>query len=221
MGNTLPAPGTFKPGIEIINFQAYAGEAVLYNSTICEYTDMAGFKVHYYIHDPSNIDTLYGEDPMEGYHGPFITKISYQPEKEANVIDQFGISSADTVVNAEIPKTIFTRDVCNTTSFETSGASGSFLKMLAVAKPKPKDVIRTLWNNKLYEIADQTDENKVFLGNKLIWTLTLRPYRHGEQSDSADAMLYTLPPSADMPLINYTTATLPLSAYGDNIEIEN
>ena len=197
-------PGKFKPGVEIIDFTTYDKEAKLFDSIACEFTEMAGFKVYYYVHQPDNVDLLYGEDPLEGYDGPYETKIAYQPEKESSIANAFGFAYDDTVIQAEIPKTMFTQAV-----------SGAFVNNGHVT-PKPKDVIRTLWNGKLYEITEVTSENKVFIGNKLIWTLAMKPYRVGEASDSAEAMLYTLPTSADMPIINRTNDIGPIKNFGDN-----
>ena len=202
-------PGKFKPGVEVIDFTTYDKEARLFDSIACEFTEMAGFKVYYYVHQADNIDIIYGADPLEGYDGPYHTKIAYQPEKEQNITDTLGFHyDGLTILSAEIPKTMFTRDV-----------SGAFVNN-SIPTPKPKDVIRTLWNGKLYEIVDVSSEAKVFLGNKMIWTLTLKPYRVGEQSDSAEAMLLTMPTTADMPLINRTNDTLPLSGFGENSLIE-
>ena len=199
-------PGAFKPKLEVIDFTKYHLEATLFDTMASECVDIAGFKINYYIHDPQNIDRIYGEDPLEKYKGPYLTKIMYRPEKETNLVDVFGIASGDTIVSAEFTKTTFTRDV-----------SAGFLE--GIEKPKPKDAIKTLWNNKLYEIVDVADENKVFLGNKLIWTLTLRPFKFSESDESVETMLFTKPTSADMPLHNDTTESLPTSAYGDNDQI--
>ena len=196
-------PGAFKPKIEVIDFTKYDKEAILFDTMASEFVDIAGFKISYYIHDPQNVDRIYGEDPLEGYRGPYSTKLMYQPEKETNLVDVFGIAMGDTIVSAEFTKTTFSRDV-----------SAGFIE--GQNRPKPKDAIKTLWNNKLYEIVDVADENKVFLGNKMIWTLTLKPFRYSESDVSVDNMLFTKPTSADMPTWNDTTETLPMSAYGDN-----
>ena len=48
--------------------------------------------------------------------------------------------------------------------------------------PMPGDVIKTLWNNRNYEIADTGRETNIWSGKKLIWEFILRPFRFSEQS---------------------------------------
>jgi len=48
--------------------------------------------------------------------------------------------------------------------------------------PSPGDVIKTLWNNRNYEIVDVGAEQNVFMAKKLVWEFILRPYRFSEQS---------------------------------------
>lgn len=205
-------PGQFRPGIEIIDFQTYQNEAILFDTIACESTDIAGFKIEYYIHKSDNTDLIYGEDVFETYDGPYTTKIMYKPEKEHHLTDAFGMSSGDTIVDAEIPKTIFTRDVL---SLATSATSATI-----ILTPKPKDLLKTLWNNKVYEISDVSDENKVFIGNKLIWTLILTPFKYSQQ-DTTDSIMFTIPSSADMPLVNLTIDTPPTSAIDDSSYIND
>jgi hypothetical protein len=102
----------------------------------------------------------------------------------------------------QISKSIFSRDVSNT-----------FI-------PKIGDVIKTLWNNKSYEIADVGSENKIFQGKKMIWEFICRPYRYSSQSESADDIIFDTPSEIDFPEINETTVSKPTSAYGENDYIE-
>jgi len=52
--------------------------------------------------------------------------------------------------------------------------------------PMAGDVIKTLWNNRNYEIVDIGSEQSIFQGKKLVWEFILRPYRFSEQSDKAE-----------------------------------
>jgi hypothetical protein len=52
--------------------------------------------------------------------------------------------------------------------------------------PIPGDVIKTLWNNRNYEIVDIGAEQSIFQGKKLVWEFILRPYRFSEQSLMAE-----------------------------------
>ena len=48
--------------------------------------------------------------------------------------------------------------------------------------PMAGDVIKTLWNNRNYEVVDIGAEQAIFQGKKLVWEFILRPYRFSEQS---------------------------------------
>lgn len=48
--------------------------------------------------------------------------------------------------------------------------------------PMAGDVIKTLWNNRNYEVVDIGAEESVFQGRKLVWEFILRPFRFSEQS---------------------------------------
>jgi hypothetical protein len=52
--------------------------------------------------------------------------------------------------------------------------------------PMPGDVIKTLWNNRNYEVVDIGAEQSIFMGRKLIWEFILRPFRFSEQSLKAE-----------------------------------
>jgi hypothetical protein len=102
----------------------------------------------------------------------------------------------------QMSKSVFTRDVSN------------------IFIPKIGDVIKTLWNNKSYEIVDVGSESKIFQGKKMIWEFICRPYRYSSQSESADNILFDTPSEIDFPEINETTTSKPISSYGENDYIE-
>ena len=52
--------------------------------------------------------------------------------------------------------------------------------------PMAGDVIKTLWNNRNYEVVDIGAEQAIFQGKKLVWEFILRPYRFSEQSLMAE-----------------------------------
>jgi hypothetical protein len=89
-----------------------------------------------------------------------------------------------------------------------------------IEKPKVGDVIKTLWNNKTYEIVDVGAENKIFQGKKLIWDFICKPFRHSNQSISADNIIFNRPDEDLFPNDNFEFDTLELSAIGDNEYIE-
>lgn len=54
--------------------------------------------------------------------------------------------------------------------------------------PMPGDVIKTLWNDRNYELVDIGAEQSIFMGKKLVWEFILRPYRFSEQSLAAESI---------------------------------
>lgn len=161
-------------------------EHKLFLGYITEFTDISGIVIDYYIRDGSiPMDQLYGESTNTEYLDPLRTKIIYEPTEEITSTTGFGIVSEDMIQYAFIPKYTFSRDV-----------SGSI-------NPKPGDVLKTLWNEQVYEIVDVGEEEKIFQLKKMIWELILKPFRFSDQSDSADI-----------------TESAPISAWGDNAFIE-
>ena len=190
------------PSWELLDLNQEENEYLLFDSVTSEFNDIAGFPIDYYIKSNlENADYLYGEDQNEEFTEPRRSKLIYEPSEEPDIINVFGFSSDDTLTYTQITKTIFQRDISSEV-------------------PKVGDVIRTLWNNKLYEIVEVGSEQKIFQGKKLVWEFIMKPYRHSEESDSADELLFTTPEEDEFPDINITTESEELSAYGDNEDIE-
>lgn len=188
-------------------------EYYLYESLIEEFTIISGWPIYYYIKLESNVlDITYGEDPNSQYTEAYDTKLVYEPTEEQNVLNSFGITSDETIQYMQIPKKIFESDIKDKYQ-ENNNTSEEIV-------PKVGDCIRTLWNNKIYEIVEVGSEQKIFQGRKLIWEVITRPYRHSQKSASAEDMLFETPPTSAFPEDNLTTTTDKLSAYGDNEEIE-
>jgi len=185
-------------------------EYALFESVVEEITEISGWDIHYFIKlvTPENTDGLYGEDANTEYTDSYSTNLIYDVTDETNILDSFGITSDDTIQYMQIPKIIFKRDV----GYEHGDEN---------LKPKPGDVIRTLWNNKLYEIVDVGSEQNIFQGRKMVWEFITRPYRHAEESDSANELLFDTPEDFEFPDINEDTETKELSAYGENQEIQD
>jgi hypothetical protein len=169
----------------------------LYNSVIVEFNDISGTKIDYYILDPSiSYDTLYGESTEVNYLGPYETKVVYEVTEEVAMTNIFGIVSEEMIQYAEMPKTTFSRDV-----------SANYV-------PRPGDVIVTKWNERAYEIVDVGEEAKIFQLMKLAYEFILKPFRFSgtDEIGLSDATL-----TVDID----ETLTDPLTAYGDNIWIED
>lgn len=193
---------TSKPQWELHHLQGNV-EHNLFESVIAEFTDISGIIMRYYIRDESRTkDYLYGENPATRYFGPYESKLIYEPTEEPTLTTGFGINSEEIISWTSIPKWTFSRDVS------------------AGYHPKPGDAIVTLWNDRAYEIADVHEEEKIFQLKKLIWGFVLRPYRFSDESESArEISRFTRRPT-DPNRIKDTT-TEPLSAFGDNEDLEN
>lgn len=181
----------------------------LFQQVIVEFTDISGIVVRYYIRDKSREkDYLYGEKPSTRYFGPYETRLIYEPTEEPTLTTGFGINSEEVISFASVPKWTFTRDVS------------------AGYHPVPGDAIITEWNNRAYEIADVNEEEKIFQLKKMIWGFVLRPYRFSDESDSArDIARFTREPTnknkVNRQSTDLDTTTQPLSAFGDNQNLED
>jgi hypothetical protein len=174
----------------------------LFESVISEFTDISGIICQYYIRDESRRkDYLYGENPATRYFGPYQTKLIYEPTEEPTLTTGFGINSEEVISFTSIPKFTFSRDVS------------------AGYHPKPGDAVVTLWNNRAYELADIDEEEKIFQLKKMVWNFVLRPYRFSDESESARGISRFTRQPTDPNRIKDTT-TEPLSAFGDNLDLE-
>ena len=178
----------------------------LFQSIIVEFTDISGIKANYYVRDKSREnDYLYGEGPASRYFGPYETRLVYEPTEEPTLTTGFGINSEEIISWTSIPKFTFSRDV-----------SASY-------HPKPGDAIVTIWNNRAYEIADVYEEEKIFQLKKMIWGFAVRPYRFSDESDSAKEIFRgtRLPTPTSKFNDKKSTLTQPLTAFGDNNDLES
>ena len=190
-----------KPLWELLDFEKEEQEYILFDSVTSEFNNIAGFPIEYWTltYSPSGTDHLYGENQTQGYEGPLYTKLLYEPTSEPELTNMFGITSDDTIEIMQITKTVLKTD----TNIEV---------------PKAGDLIKTLWNNKTYEIVEVSSENKIFQGMKMIWDFICRPYRFDYQSDSADEFLFADPDSDEFPDINITTETETPTVSGDTVQ---
>lgn len=191
-GTYIPGPPTYLEDIptwDLHNLRDNV-EHDLFESAICEFTDISGIVAEYYILDPviqKQADRLYGETTRTSYLlPPKKFKLIYEPTEESTLTNTFGITSDEMIQFAATPKLTFSRDVS------------------AAYQPLPGDVLVTHWNNRAYEVVDVGEEEKIFQLKKMVWSFVLKPYRFSETSDSARDV----------------TDSDPLSAYGDNKWIE-
>jgi hypothetical protein len=184
-------------------------EHELMRDYIVEFTDIAGIEIWYHVRDESRveIDDIYGEPKYVNtrYRAPTLTKLLYEVTEEPHLTTGFGINSEDMVQYASMPKFTWSRDVS------------------AVGRPKPGDVIQTVWNTRSYEITEVHEEDKIFQLRKLVWDFILRPYRFSEQSESAADIAVNLSDDDVMTIDPTTpdiTTSIGVSGFGDNPVIE-
>jgi hypothetical protein len=188
----------------------------LFESTLCEVTDISGFPIEYRLLLPKE-DWLWGEDPNSKLSYPSFTKAIYTPETETNLLDMFGLTADDTLQYISVPKAIFNRDLTMLHT-DTMGPS-------AFIRPHVGDVIKTIWNNKNYEIVNISEEDNIFLAKKFVWDLIVRPFRFSEQSSEhrevhtglPDDPFETIVPGPDGDVIQNNYAT---EMFGDNEDID-
>ena len=195
-------------------------EHALFASTICEYTDIAGFPIEVRVLIAEQ-ERLWGEDPNAGLADPMITKAVYEPSEETSILNVWGIVADDTMQYIVIPFTTWTRDV---------GPIYSLTPELSARPPIPQvgDVIKTLFNDRNYEITDVGSEQAIFMGKKFAWELIVKPFRYSDQSTGhrdvhmglEDDPFATMVPhpsggDAEVPMEQYTE-----KRFGDNEFVE-
>ena len=194
------SPST-SPQWELLDFNQEEQEYILFDSVVSEANDIMGFPIEYWTIESSGSDYLYGENPTQEWDGPFYTKLLYEPTSEPDVLNVFGLSSDDTIETMQLTKTVFKRDISST-------------------PPVVGDLIKTLWNNKTYEVAEVSSEATIFQGMKMVWDLICRPFRYNYESDDVDGFLFNDPDSDDFPDINETTTTQTYTTSGDTIQYQ-
>lgn len=180
-------------------------EHEFFESVAAEFNDIAGFKIEYYLMNADNIDPIYGEDTLKNFDGPYTTKIMYEPTNEQTLIDMFGFSSDDTVQYAEFPKVTFERDIMEQTDKRIDIDHDHEER-----KPIPGDVVKTLWDGKIWEISHVSSGEKIFHGKKMVWSIVLRPYQYAYESDDAEDMVFETIELDDFPEENFSTAPIEL-----------
>jgi hypothetical protein len=193
-------------------------EHALFESSIVEYNDISGFPIEIKVL-LNNDERLWGEDPNANLSEPVITKASFEPSEETSILNMWGIVADDTMQYIVIPKATYARDMRNlyTTTPELTGKP---------IQPQVGDIIKTIFNNRNYEITDIGSESAVFNAKKFVWELIVKPFRFSEQSDEHREThmevyddpfetLTTDPTGGIVPQNNYAKET-----FGDNDYVE-
>lgn len=147
--------------------------------------------------EPKAIDHIYGESSIKGYEGPYRTKLLYNPETEQTLISTFGFSGDSTIQFGEIPKAIFERDIS-----EQLDKKSDIEYSPEERKPMPGDLIKTLWDDSLFEITHVSTGEKIFKGEKLVYSLVMKPYRYSHESSDAFDITYEQLNLDDFPDVN-------------------
>ena len=193
-------------------------EAALFASTMCEFNDIAGFPIEVRVL-LTNSDKLFGEDANARLSDPVITKASYEPSEEQTILNAWGLMADDTMQYIVIPKTTYKRDMTQVFS-TTPELIGRMIR------PMVGDVIKTIHNDRNYEVVDVGEQSVIFQGQSYVWELIVRPYRFSDQSDEHREVytgqyddpfetITTDPTGGSVPQNNYTT-----EVYGDNDFVE-
>lgn len=193
-------------------------EHAFFESTIVEYNDIQGFPIEIKVLLTTD-ERLWGEDPNSRLSDPITTKATFEPSEETSILNMWGIVADDTMQYIIIPKATYLRDMAwlyaNTP--ELSGRA---------VQPMVGDVIKTIFNNRNYEVTDVGSEQAIFQGKKFAWELIVKPFRYSEQSDEhreTHMGLYDDPFETLVP--DPTGGTVPQNNYakdrfGDNTFIE-
>lgn len=160
---------------------------------------LRGWDVEIYLMDPKSVDHIYGESTTKGYDGPYRTKILYAPEVEKSLINTFGFSNDETIQYAEMPKATWVRDVV-----EILNMKQEITYDPDYDKPKPGDLIKTLWDDSIYEITHVTSSERIFSGAKLVWSFVLKPYQYDFESGEANDLVFEELEIDDFPESNIT-----------------
>lgn len=164
-----------KPGWSMYDLDPNNCEHRLFESSLCEIVDIAGYPIEYRCLLPKN-EWLWGEDPNSRLSYPSYTKVIYAPDTSSNLLDMFGLVSDETIQYMFIPMATFKRDMGMLYN-DTFGSD------IAV-QPRVGDIIKTLWNNLNYEVVSLSTDDDVFMAKKFTFSLILRPFRFSEQSSS-------------------------------------
>ena len=142
-------------------------EHELFQQYIVEFNDIAGIEIDYYIRNEDAIesDRLYGEPLYQNilYNPARRTKMIYDITEESSLVNTFGATSEDMIQYGQVPKYTFSRDVS------------------AGYTPKAGDVLKTIWNDRAYEIVDVHRAGIIFQLEKPIWELIMKTYKFNEQ----------------------------------------
>lgn len=171
------------------NNDCYSAEAALLSSLTSEAYGNYGFQVQYYIKDiKTNIDRLYGEDPLENVQRRFVLQM--YTEQLPSLQKQY-----------ELQGMIYTEILtCQCTIqhfYEASQLSyPDFNAIYEPIEPKIGDVIYIEYSDLYYEIVNVKAfaDGSTFLATPITWTFSLRVWRNNhddvdlfnENSDNMD-----------------------------------
>ncbi len=160
---------------EYFNVQPqYVADKLLYDSIITECYNKFGVPMIYYSIDYDvEYDKLFGEDMDRLIERKFHCMGFYELQEEIELFTRFGIEGIDNF-HIYISKKHF--EVASTYSIASYNITGDTTGISAYPTivPKRGDIMKSLYNNRWYEIVNIQAEQEQFLQNKHSWDLIVK-----------------------------------------------
>jgi hypothetical protein len=162
---------------EYFNIQPqYVNDKILFDSLTTEAFNKFGVDMVYYSVDYDvNYDRIWGEDLNRMIERKFYVKGYYELQQETELFHSYGIEGIDNF-HIFISKTHFaTASTFNITGSNLSGAT-SGVDTYSAYTPKRGDIIKSIYNNRWYEIVNiQTEaDGQMFLQKKYAYDLVVK-----------------------------------------------
>ena len=160
---------------EYFNIQPqYVADKLLYDSIITEAYNKFGIPMVYYSVDyDKNYDRIWGEDMDRLIERKFYCMAYYELQEEIELFTKFGIEGIDNF-HIYISKKHF--EQASTYSIASYNITGDTTGISAYAPlvPKRGDIMKSVYNNRWYEIVNVQQEQEQFLQHKHSWDLIVK-----------------------------------------------
>lgn len=170
---------------EYFNFQPkYQAEKLLYDSIITEAYNKFGVPMVYYCVDyDTNYDEIWGEDMDRLIERKFNCMVYYELQEEIELFTKFGIDGIDNFHMYISMSHISAASTYDSNSYSITGVSateGTF----TTYTPKRGDIMKSIYNNRYYEIVNVQAEQEQFLQKKHSWDLIVKIRKDNHMSVS-------------------------------------
>jgi hypothetical protein len=164
----------------------YVNDKKLYDSVITEAYNKFGVPMVYYVVDyDKNYDKIFGEDMDRVIERKFNCMAYYELQEEIEMFTKWGIEGIDNFhlyISKSHLEIASTYNIDGTMSGSTSG-EGTYPSYT----PKRGDIIRSVYNDRWYEIVNIQQEQEQFLQTKHSWDLIVK-IRKDEHMTVSDAL---------------------------------